>query len=69
MGSYYWTYFEGIKIAVKFRPNNIITASWNRTPHEKLMAVQLVNKSPDFYGTRTFITVITTVSQWTISGT
>jgi len=39
----------------------------NRLLLQKLTVTQLVKKFPEFYGTRRFITVLTTAHHWSLS--
>jgi len=40
---------------------------WSRFLPEKLIVAQPVKKFPSFYGTRKFITVLTSIRHWTLS--
>jgi hypothetical protein len=44
------------------------TRPFSRILLEKLIVSQVVNKFPEFYVTRTLITVFTTARHWTLSG-
>jgi hypothetical protein len=46
--------------------NNKFTV-WNKILLDKLTVTQLVKKFLAFYGTRRFITVLTTARQWSLS--
>jgi len=45
----------------------ILIPLWKTDRLEKLTVATLVKKSPDFYGTRKFITVLTRTCHWSLS--
>ena len=60
------TYFNSHREMYKFLLYNLLTP-WSRVLLEKLTGLQLVKKFPAFYGTRRFITALTSTRHLSLS--
>jgi len=57
---------QGIHILMKHVSSQFILTPWSRVLLEKLASLQLVKKFLAFYGTRRFLTVLTSTRHLTI---